>query len=931
MSFPVSFAEKKCLDLLVRYTRRIIILTDPQRRITWVNQAFTDVTGYTAKESLGKNPGALLQGADTNPETITLMREALNQGRSFRTEILNYSKTGQPYWLELEIEPVHDLDGKLISFLGVQVDITERKSSEIRLRNDEEKFRKIFEVSHQGKAISRLSNGQLIDANQAFLDLYQYRREELLGNHLHAVGIWENPSDLIQTLEQLTRQCAVWSYTCWHLDRHKKRLNVSVNASVISIDGEDCVIWSMTDISQNTRQIEELKKREEMLTLLAETAFILLGGENPDPYITPILEKLGQITKQSKAAVLSVHTLPGKEGRYLSQSYHWTDASVTAVVDDSKLVNLTLETDLPSFLEAFLERRILERQTALFSGREREIMDYLGIVSVIAIPISSDDQIWGFLGLANCHQVVEWNASDLSFLKSFAALLGSYFHKRERLSEMNQLRRAVEQSEDTIVITDAQGIIEYVNPSFETTSGYTREEAIGQNPRILKSEAQSDTFYREMWNTLTSGKAWSGRIINRAKDGTLFHELANISPITNSKGSITHYVALKKDITREIEREAHLLQAQKMESIGQLAGGVAHDYNNMLSVILTHAEMALEGVGDDLEMVEHLHQIKEAGTRSANLTRQLLNLAKKHPIQPCSLNVNESLSEMVSMLNTLVGENIRIQFLPGPLSPDIWMDPGQFEQVILNLVLNARDAMPDGGLITISSGSEPPPLADMFPFSSDHSDSYTGIYVHDQGLGMDSETLQRIFEPFFTTKPLNQGTGLGLSTVYAIIKQNNGLIEAHSKLGEGSVFRVLLPISKAPSVTPSNTIAPSISPRQILLVEDEPTLLHIVKRLLEKSGHHVYATLHAKEALEWATLSPKPVDLLVSDVLMPEMNGWDLACALHAQHPAIKCILLSGYPSDILEKRNLKDINGIFLSKPFSIKQFSQTVETMLS
>ena len=353
--------------------------------------------------------------------------------------------------------------------------------------------------------------------------------------------------------------------------------------------------------------------------------------------------------------------------------------------------------------------------------------------------------------------------------------------KRERSeAERERLMMAIEQAAEIIIITDACGSIQYVNPTFEKITGYTRAEAMGRNPRMLKSGKHDLAFYRDLWATLMRGETWSGRIINRKKDGTFYTEEATISPVRDVSGATVNYVAAKRDVTQEIALQDQLTQAQKMEAVGQLAGGVAHDFNNMLQAILGNAALALEEPPHSPLIKESLEEIQKAAQRSADLTRQLLAFARKQAISPKVLDLNLIVAGMLKMLQRLIGEDIDLVWLPGAGLWPVKVDPSQVDQVLANLCVNARDAIQHTGKITIKTGN----LSLDDAYAASHPDTMPGDYVmlavSDTGKGMDAHTRDHLFEPFFTTKGLGQGTGLGLATVFGIVKQNRGLIEVRA-------------------------------------------------------------------------------------------------------------------------------------------------------
>ncbi len=357
-------------------------------------------------------------------------------------------------------------------------------------------------------------------------------------------------------------------------------------------------------------------------------------------------------------------------------------------------------------------------------------------------------------------------------------------------AERERLIAAIEQAAESVIITDSAGTIQYVNPAFESCTGYTREEAVGHNPRLLKSGEHDEAFYAEIWRTLETGFAWKGHIVNKRKDGTLFTEEATISPVRGTGGTVINYVCVSRDITHELALEAQYRQAQKMEAIGQLTGGVAHDFNNLLQVINGYTEMAMQDIEAEHPVRESLIEVARAGERASRLVSQLLIFSRRQIMQPHTMNLNAVIDDMLKMLRRVIGEHIQIEWFPDERLGVIHADRGMVEQALMNLCVNARDAMPEGGTLTIETQNTviDHEYCSVHPWAKPG--DYALLSVTDTGCGMSREVVSRIFEPFFTTKETGKGTGLGLATVYGIVKQHNGVITAYSEPGKGSVFRL---------------------------------------------------------------------------------------------------------------------------------------------
>jgi PAS domain S-box-containing protein len=500
--------------------------------------------------------------------------------------------------------------------------------------------------------------------------------------------------------------------------------------------------------------------------------------------------------------------------------------------------------------------------------------------------------------------------------------------KRRRIKEeLAKLSSAVEQSANIVIITDIKGHIEYANPRFTGITGYGLKEVLGQPASIMKSGHTPDETYRCLWETITAGKEWRGEFYNKKKNGEFYWESVSISPIRNAKGRIINFLAIKEDITEKKKLEAQFFQAQKMESVGRLAGGVAHDFNNLLGIIMGHTELALDLAPDPAQPIySHLHEILKASERSSNLTRQLLAFARKQTVAPKVIDLNKTIEEMLNMIRRLIGENIDLIWYPGTESRPVKMDPSQIDQILANLCVNARDAISNVGKIIMETGTV---FLDE-SYCIDHPGFIPGAYVvltvSDNGQGMDKKILEKIFEPFFTTKESGKGTGLGLATVYGIIKQNNGFINVYSEIGQGTTFRIYLPRYQGQDIDTrkaQTTEMPLGHGETLLLVEDEAALLTATQMMLEKIGYRVIAANTPDKAIELAEKHAGEIQLLITDVVMPKLNGMDLAGHLQSVYPEMKVLFMSGYASNAIVDQGVLKEGANFIQKPFSLKEIA--------
>jgi PAS domain S-box-containing protein len=510
--------------------------------------------------------------------------------------------------------------------------------------------------------------------------------------------------------------------------------------------------------------------------------------------------------------------------------------------------------------------------------------------------------------------------------------------QRKALEEVQRrLATAVEQAAEAIVIADVKGTILYVNPAFEKITGYSPQEALGQNPRFLKSGKHDLRFYTEMWNTLVKGEVWHGHFINKRKDGKLYEEDASITPIRDAAGQIVNYVAVKRDVTHEVQLEDQLRQAQKLEAVGRLAGGVAHDFNNMLAVISGNAELLLMDEGQlGAGATEGLKHIIDAAEHAAKLTRQLLIFSRKQVLQSQPVALNDLIGNLTKMLKRVVREDIRLECRYAAQLPFIQADPGMLEQVLLNLVVNGRDAMPNGGELLITT--EGTSVAEAYGQTNceARAGEFVCLTVSDTGTGIAPEHLQRMFEPFFTTKEVGKGTGLGLASVYGIVKQHQGWVEVSSRLGEGATFKIFLPAIPAPVEKASEAPAEARLPggaETILLVEDDEEVRMITRRVLERYGYTIWEAPTAREAREVWRSHREEVALLLTDIIMPEgVTGRDLAEELRKDRPGLKVVFMSGYSTEMVGKDTefFRRTRSHFLQKPCSPGTLLQTVRQCL-
>ena len=507
-----------------------------------------------------------------------------------------------------------------------------------------------------------------------------------------------------------------------------------------------------------------------------------------------------------------------------------------------------------------------------------------------------------------------------------------------RESEM-RFRTLVDGAPDAIFV-QAEGRFQYVNPALARLLGAGKPEDLVGTEYLARMAPEFHEAIRHrirsQRETGTAAPPMEQAYLRL--DGTRVPVETTAVPVRF--GNRDAHLVFVRDISErqhtETEKQnlqAQLAQAQKMDSVGRLAGGVAHDFNNMLGVILGHAEMALEEIHPPHPLFTNLQEIRKAAIRSGDLTRQLLAFARKQTVAPRVLDLNATVAGMLNMLRRLIGENIELAWQPGRAPLVIQMDPSQIDQVLANLCVNARDAIAGTGRITIATEA----VSFDANYCASHPDHLPGDFVRltvgDTGCGMDAETLQHLFEPFFTTKELGKGTGLGLATVYGIVKQNNGFILVTSAPGQGATFKIHLPrhVATDPEPAPPPPPPPARGHETILLVEDEPFLLAMTGRMLEQLGYRVLPAATPAEAIRLANENPGRIQLLMTDVVMPEMNGRELAKRLLADHPGLKRLFMSGYTADIIALHGALDPGMHFIAKPYTPADLARKIREALA
>lgn len=505
---------------------------------------------------------------------------------------------------------------------------------------------------------------------------------------------------------------------------------------------------------------------------------------------------------------------------------------------------------------------------------------------------------------------------------------------RRKDAELRLLYRAIEQSPVSVVITDPAAKILYVNQKFSDVTGYSHEEAIGQNPRILKTGNKSPEEYKALWKQILDGKVWRGEFINKKKSGDVYCELASIAPVKDPTGRITNFVAVKEDVTKLKATEAQLRQAQKMEAIGQLTGGIAHDFNNLLTIIIGNLQLIQEAVAHDNTLRTFAEDALWSAQRGAELTHRLLAFARRQPLSPVAANLNQVVRGISDLFRRTLGSTIEIREELASDIDTVIVDRSELERALVNLAINARDAMPNGGILTLKTAN----LILDDAYTQRYPDVAPGPYVllavTDNGVGMSAETKGRILEPFFTTKPPGRGSGLGLSMVYGFLKQSGGHLSVYSELGHGTTVKLLFPA--APLHVPATReiheegAAPNFSGRVVLVVEDDERLRKITSAMLARSGFVVLEAADGAAALEKAAAADR-LDLLFTDIeLAGGMSGLGIAERVQALRPSVKVLYTTGHSTSPAPLQEAASHPPRTIAKPYARESLMHHLSALL-
>ncbi len=552
---------------------------------------------------------------------------------------------------------------------------------------------------------------------------------------------------------------------------------------------------------------------------------------------------------------------------------------------------------------------------------------------LLTVPIILEAKHAGTITLVNKNQ--DYTDSDLHAVQRLAQFFALTIQHKRVETDLRRLAAAIEQAAEIVVIAGVQGEVQYVNPAFEYTTGHARGDVLGESLcSVLSGDASGrPALWKDIQNAIRQSRGWSGLLTNRKQNSSILRLETTVFPVHADFGAMTNLVAISRDITRETDLQEQLRQSQKMEAVGQLAGGVAHDFNNLLQVITGYTDLALASVESESLVAQNLQEILNTSERARALVNQLLLFSRRQVQQPKNINLSETVESAMKLLGRVIGEHIERVFNGCDAVKPVCADPNQVLQVLMNLCVNAQDAMPKGGRLTISVyGAEfDEAFCAAHPWAKEG--EFAALSVNDTGLGMPDEIKAHIFEPFFSTKEVGKGTGLGLATVYGIVKQHDGLLHVESEPGKGSTFFVYLPVAQDTCVDPAG-MSESLGSldgkgETILLAEDEENVRYLTTRMLRSKGYHPIMARDGEEAIQLLHQHIGELKLVVVDAVMPKKSGRDVYDAVRASRADLPVLFVSGYSYDVLEGGS-KLVNAALLPKPFRPQELLLRIRDML-
>lgn len=878
---------------------------------TYVGPQIEKVSGYKPEEWYEENFWVEHLHPEDKEDSIVFCTEATSRLEDHEFEYRLIKKDGNQVWIRDSVQVVSK-DGNPITLRGFMFDISKQKREQDEKNKIEHRLAEAQNIAHVGSWDLDLINDELIwsaetyrifevnsklvkPSYETFLNMIHQDDRERVNNAYKESLKYKAPYDI--------------EHRILMSDGRVKFVNERCNTEY---NDEGKAVRSYGTVQDITNR----KRTDEAIQKIASTVSSLSG----DDFFQQLVTNMAEMFDSDYAFI----GLLDEKDPMLVNTY--------MVYAHGKIVpNMSYN------LEGTPCKNVAGKKACAYPTNvqqlfpEDKLLVDMGVDSYIGIPLFAvDGKTIGLVVILDSKPMK--NSSQMEeVLKIFAARTEAELERKKSNDTINKLSLVVEQSPNIIIICNADGLIDYVNPQFTKTTGYSSEEVLNKNVSVLKSGEMSPVFYQDLWKTIKAGKTWSGLFHNKRKNGELYWDDAKISPIKNAQGEITHYLGVQSDVTVKKELEEQLRRAQKMDALGKLTGGIAHDYNNMLNVILGYTELMELFVEDNnVEKIkEYLKEIQNASDRGAKLTKKLLSFSRQQSTEPEEVNLNQVLLEDQDMLSKTLTARIQLEYNFAESTWPVCLDKGDLEDAILNMCINSMHAIEDVGRLVISTFNRHLSDNDAVVMNLEPGD-YVQLSLRDSGCGIDEKTLERIFDPFFTTKG-DLGTGLGLTQVYGFVKRAKGSISIDSSKNDGTYISLFFPryLSKGEKdEVIDDEVSIESGSESILVVDDEVALRSLVYELLSNKGYNVLVAESGTEALN--ILAENNIDLMISDVVMPKMDGYKLSAKVRKKYPQVKIQLISGFNDDRSRTDEDEVLNKTLLQKPFKAKSLFEAVRNRL-
>ena len=867
----------------VEHASAAVYWTSASGRFVYVNSAACRALGYQAHDLLRMSVADIDPDFPSNrwPEHWAELKRA--GALVFRTSHRN--RDGRVFPVEITAHHV-DFEGREFNFAFVR-DLTDHEQVELALRESEDRYRALSSAATEGVLIH--DKATIVDCNEAICRIFGYEHSELLGADVFSLGAPESRSVLRENAAKATAR----PYEAVGLRKDGTRFPVEITGRDMPFRGRTRRVVTVRDISERRQAEQALSESENRYRLLADNArdVIWLADFNLNfTYVSPAVEQLRGYTPEEACRHSLDETLTPSSA-----------ALARRVIAEELRLGPDGVVQLPSPGHS----RVLELEHYRRDGST--------VWTEVTVTVARDDggRPAGIIGITR----------DIA-------------ERRQAEEERRRLARAVEQTGDAILVIDAEGRIVYANQAAETLSGYSRSRLVGASLYALADDPRQRGAVRRVWAAARNRRLWQGRVALTRPDGTAYHCDVTMSAVQDADGAIVNHVITARDVSAQLGLEEQLRHTQKMEALGALAGGVAHDFNNMLTAIRGYAEMLKNRDLPPEDTVRAAETIERAAERAGALTSQLLGFARKGMLRKMPVDMDTAVENVIALLSHTIDKRISLTADLGAERAVVIGDPNQLEQILLNLALNARDAMPDGGrmVFTTSSVNITPAHTSRHPEA--RPGRYVAVSVSDTGTGIAPDLLDRIFDPFVTTKPEGEGSGMGLPMIYGIVSAHGGWVEVSTRQREGSVFTVLLPAAKDEAgaqqagVTRSKTL---IGSGRILVVDDEEIVREILSDMLRRLGYEVIEAETGAEGVELYAHQGERIDAVILDLVMPGMSGGDTFDALRAIDPSVKALLSTGHSPDGVTQSLLdRGVKGL-VPKPYGLNELAQALDDALN